>query len=154
MKRVIALLLVLVLVVGLAGCSKGKEVEINIDNWDDYFKMEQTIEDFKYEEGFYGVINSAKAKLNIRIYPKSDFEVKDVSFNLSLTTNGGLFRDDDKWESYDNVDFVSITEDGHYENSFNVSLKKDEVLSMASLEEPYYVIQLNDLKGSIIVNEE
>ena len=149
MKKCIALLLILILVFGLVGCSKGKEIEINIDNWDDYFKIEQSVEDLEYKEiiAGYGIIDTATAKLNIRIYPKSNFEVKDISFNL------GLMAYYNEWESYDSVDYVSLTEDGHYDNSFKVSLKNGAAVSVITLQEPGYSPLLQDLKGSIIINE-
>lgn len=169
MKRVITLLLALVLVFGLVGCSSapakeantpqlteeatGKEVEVDIDNWDDYFKIETTIEDFEYEELTPGVglLTSATGKINIRIHRKVDCRVKDVSFNL------GLKAYDDSWESYDNLDYVTLTTDGKYEGSFNISLKDGatyNTLIHSQKKEPGYSVLLGDLKGIVIVNEE
>lgn len=123
MKKMIALLLALSVVFALVGCSSTPTEETNT--------AEPT----------------ATAKLNIRIYPKSNFEVKDISFNL------GLMAYYDEWESYDSVDYVSLTEDGHYDNSFKVSLKNGAAVSVITLQEPGYSPLLQDLKGSIIINE-
>ncbi len=126
-------------------------IEITIDNWDDYFKIEKTIEDFEYEEDLFGcgLVQSASAKLNIRISKKVDCKVKNVSFDL------GLLAYEDEWMSYDNLEHVTLTEDGSYEGSFTVRLKDDAALFTFMLNEnPGFSVLLPNLKGSVIIVSE
>ena len=164
MKRTIAILLVFLLCVGLSACTQketgkeqketGKEVEITIDNVSDYFGVEKTVEDFTCEKSglfdYSSTITSASATICIRIYRKSECKVKDVSFNVGL-----LAYDGEVWESYDNLEFVSLPEDGVYEGRFKVRMKSGatayEVLPYMPFKEPGYSFLWGDLKGSVIV---
>lgn len=161
MKKTIAILLALCLCVSLCACTSGgngKEVEITIDNVSDYFGVEKTIEDFKCDKyqlgsGLTATIKSASATIHIRIYRKSECKVKDVSFNVGL-----LAYDGKVWESYDNLEFVSLPEDGVYEGRFKVKMKSGatayEVLPNMPFKEPGYSFLWGNLKGSVIVPTE
>lgn len=123
--------------------------EITIDNWDDYFKIEKTITDFKYEESYFSIagasfVESASAKLNVRITKKVDCKAKNISFNL------GLMAYDDNWNSYDDLEHVTLTEDGCYEGSFYVHLKNDVSMYTFMLKEPGFSVLLGDLSGQVI----
>lgn len=118
-------------------------VEINIDNVDDYFKVEETVDDFEYTEDYF--VTSASAKYTIRISKKADCRVKKVSFNL------GLLAWDDNWESYDDLEQVTLSEDGDYEGTFHVKLKNNASVLPWFFGEPKFSILWKDLEGEVIV---
>lgn len=127
-------------------------VDINIDNLTDYFTIEKTIEDFEYEaHPTYGFVDYASATLNVRIYPKTALKAENITFNLGLDAWNLSPYAKNLWKDYDNLDYVTLSEDGHYERSFTVEFNEGESTSIyLDFEEPRYSVLFGELNGKVI----
>ncbi len=99
MKKIISILLIITLIISLCGCKSENEkqeeqkpvlVEINENNFDEYFYIKADVSDFRQENNNSALASSyiGYANLKITISPKKNIKTENVVINGKASLNG------------------------------------------------------------------
>ena len=100
MKKIISLLLVVAMCLSLAACGKSKkEVQLTVDNFEDYFNVSCSYGEVKTHKAIG--INFAYVDTNIDVYQVSTGSLNNVKITLKVTTPNGwsLSSEDNAYSS-------------------------------------------------------
>ena len=101
MKKICACFLALVMVIGMSGCSEQEmsgcseqeiEIELTPENFEDFFAVEVSVENFKTEKRSFRY--DATADVVISCTPKAEFQLINPVVKFEISTP---MEDDDAW---------------------------------------------------------
>jgi len=147
MKKILAVIMTVVMLFGFTGCSsEPTKIPITIDNVEDYFDSEVTIHNVNYNVYGDKKYFEGTAFVTVEIEKVVDCSIEGFSFNLGLYS-----WDEEKWESYEDLDIVTIPENGRYSKTFEVETSVGAPFDW--IYEPGYSVRWDDLQGNVVVEK-
>ena len=105
MKKLIALMMALVMVLGMVGCGGStqeppKEIELTKSNILDYVQFDGEFTNWKYTSIYTGLVGTAEATLEFQAYPVASGKFNNVSITLVATSDDSSFTYGNRYGNY------------------------------------------------------